>query len=295
MKLTINPLEPSPKTYSDLKREIRLAIHRGKERAEIAVQQEKVRTCWEIGRLIDAHVLQHKKRAGYAQSVLVKLAKDLALDRSELYFMLEFAQANPIVCPGRQLSWAHYKQLLSINSSKIRNRMTEKAEREGWSKRELSREIQNLGLGHQPVNLALKQEILTAQPGLVGYYKMIRAAKGPYQGELAVDLGFSNYFRPKKFSFKEGDIVEQVEGRLRKRKGGAESDRFTYEAYLIEVIDGDTDLGFVRKLIKGRLQGFLRASKDDVIDSVMGQIAKRCRILNPKYLLAESHQHLVDL
>ncbi len=239
---------PAPKTYADLRREVRLAIRRGKEHAAVAVEQEKVRTSWEIGKLIDAHVLQHKERAGYAQFVLVKLAKDLGTSRTELYYMLEFARTHPIVRSSGQLTWAHYKRLLAINNDEKRQKLALRAEKENWSSDQLRREIQKSRTTNklQDENFP---EILTAQPGVVGCYRIIQAAKGPYQGELAVDLGFSNYLRPAKLRFKEGDIVETYKGKLRKRKGGIDANLFTYEAYLIEVVDGDTfnaviDLGF---------------------------------------------------
>lgn len=78
---------------------------------------------------------------------------------------------------------------------------------------------------------------------------ILRAKEGPYKGELAIDLGFSNYFKPAKLRFNQGDIVETRKDKIKKRKDGTVSDLFTYEAYVFQVIDGDTftaviDLGF---------------------------------------------------
>jgi endonuclease YncB( thermonuclease family) len=251
---------PQVKTYEELRHAISQARAGSRLRVEQAVEKERVREAWEIGRLIDAHVLQHKERADYGMQVLERLAKDLAMDRSELYRMLEFYRTYPIVVPARQLSWSHYKALIAVNDPEKREVLAEKAEKEGWKRDRLREEIRNVTQNGN----AAPEEVLTAEPGKPGTYRVILAKAGPYAGKLAIDLGFSNYYLPPgTFSFKEGDIVElQTAGgrlqtadeRLQEKDSSAlrhpPSDLlYTYHAYVYKVLDGDTvnavvDLGF---------------------------------------------------
>ena len=239
-------------TYTELVKAVRVAMAGGRKRAEEAVERERVFTAWEIGKLIDEHVLQHKERADYAQYVLPKLAKDLATSRTELYYMLEFARTYPIVPHAGQLSWSDYRDLLVVNVPEKRKALTEQAEKENWSRDRLRKEVRNAtrnvsagGQAGEPSD----EKLSPAQPGKLGTYKIILAKAGPYAGKLALDLGFSNYYLPPgKFSFKEGDIISSPTSETRSQKGVAE-DLYTYEAFIYKVLDGDTvaavvDLGF---------------------------------------------------
>ncbi len=157
---TARPVE----TYDQLISAIRETMAESRERIEAAVEREKVREAWEIGKLIDEHVLYHQ-RAGYAEQVVARLAKDLGMGQSELYRMMQFARTYPIVAPGRKLSWAHYRQLIAVNEPEMRERLADRAEKEKWSKRDLHREIGRLS---RPETEAPPVEKLSAQPGEVG-------------------------------------------------------------------------------------------------------------------------------
>jgi len=102
-------------------------------------------------------------------------------------------------------------------------------------------------------------ETLKPSPlGQPGTYKIILAKTGPYEGELALDLGFSVYFRLSEVAedlseFKEGELVafEEKEIQLLGKPRGANSEDllYTYKARVVRVLDGDTleagvDLGF---------------------------------------------------
>src|SRR3989338_9351743 len=83
-------------TYDELVRAIREVRTASQKRIDQAINQEKVREAWETGKLIDTHVLQHKKRADYDKQVIVRLARDLGTSERELRYKLEFARAYPI-------------------------------------------------------------------------------------------------------------------------------------------------------------------------------------------------------
>ncbi len=111
---------PEVKTYEDLRQAISQARAESRVRVEKAAEQERVREAWEIGRLIDAHVLSHKERADYAEHVLTRLAGDLGMSERELYYSLRFYRAYPILTHASKLSWSDYRDLLSVDDSKKR-------------------------------------------------------------------------------------------------------------------------------------------------------------------------------
>ncbi|MFA5167768.1 MAG: DUF1016 N-terminal domain-containing protein [Candidatus Omnitrophota bacterium] len=244
---------PEVKTYEELRHAISQTRAISRVRVEKAVEQERVREAWEIGRLIDAHVLQHKERADYGKQVLLKLAKDLGMSDTELGYMLRFARAYPISQPAGKLSWSHYMELLSLNDVKEQNKIADMAEKEKWTRDQIREEVKKRKAAMHETPMPVKEIKLTAQPGKPWTYKIILAKTGPYAGELAIDLGFSNYVRLAEVvkdmgPFKEGDVLEfsDEEGKILKSK---EANLYTYEAWVTRVLDGDTveavvDLGF---------------------------------------------------
>lgn len=248
-EITVQAL-PKVETYEELRTAVREAKEASRARIEHAVRQEKVREAWEIGKLIDTHVLHHKERADYGQYVIRKLSEDLGMSRVELYHMLEFARSYPRVSPARQLSWSHYRELLSVNDIQKREELAERAEKENWDRGRLRSELRKWRQEHTRSRREVLDKPLTADPGKLGTYRIVKATVGPHKGRLAVDLGFSNYHIPhKKLKFEAGDIVSPVSGKLVELKDASSEDLFTYHAYLIQVVDGDTfhaliDLGF---------------------------------------------------
>lgn len=280
------PVAASVATYEELRQAIMKARAASTARVEAAVDQEKVREAWEIGKLIDTHVLQHKERAGYAEQVMPKLANDLGMDRSELYRMLEFYRAYPIVVPARQLSWSQYQALLAVNDSKERDALAAKAVQEKWNRDQTREEVKKIKVGNAKaeaekgtaspaesgVPVPLEEKLLPPPTiGKPGTYRIVKAKAGPEAGKAVLDLGFSNYYKTSKdLRFKDGAIIESTPPfarggsapadliRLSKR---TEADLYTYRAFVVRVLDGDTievvvDLGFgVRSTQVLRLRG----------------------------------------
>lgn len=250
---------PEVKTYDELRRAISAARSESRSRVQKIIEQERVREAWEIGRLIDTHVLQHKERADYGKKVLVRLAADLGMSRTELSYMLQFARAYPTFRPAENLSWAHYEVLLGVNDPVVREALAARVEKEGWGRDRLRQEVKALKIAS---NESEEPRELLPVPysGNPGTYKIILASSGPYAGELALDLGFSNYFRLSDVvadtaPFQESEILTFKEGTGEVRSLGpsqgtkAESPLFTYKAWVFRVLDGDTieaiiDLGF---------------------------------------------------
>ena len=261
---------PQVETYDELLVAIRGVRSESQARVEKAVDQEKVREAWETGKLIDEHVLQHKDRADYADQTIIRLARDLGTSETELRYMLQFVRTYPIHRPADELSWSHYESLMAVNDLDERKTLAEKAVKEKWTRDQVRAEVRKRKAARNETQAPEKEIPLTARPGKVGTYRMVKATAGPETGKVVIDLGFSNYYRTSKdLRFKEGDIIEAmppVAGasapsdmiRLSKR---TPEDLYTYRAWVVNVLDGDTlkaviDLGFgVRSVQTLRLRG----------------------------------------
>lgn len=264
----ISTATPAVVKYEELLTAIRQAKAESRKRVETLVQQEKVREVWKIGTLIDAHVLQHKQRANYDEQVIDRLAKDLESSPTEIRLMLRFARAYPIQPPAFELSWAHYRELLSLEEPKEREEIARLAVKEHWGRDRVRAEVRRRKAMKKPAERKEPaREILWATPGQSGTYRVVKAYYGDEPNQLVLDLGFSNYLsleadasrrwpqepsgaeRRGATAFKVGDIVQEKKGKLKKLKGLGEKDLFTYSASVIRVIDGDTfsaavELGF---------------------------------------------------
>ncbi|MFA7255386.1 MAG: DUF1016 N-terminal domain-containing protein [Candidatus Omnitrophota bacterium] len=253
---TSSPQATSVQSYDELVKAIRGAKAESQARVEKIVEQERVREAWEIGKLIDAHVLQHKERADYGKRILLKLSKDLGMSDTELGYMLQFARAYPISRPAGKLSWSEYESLLAVNDAKKRQTLVDKAEKENWSRDRLRSEVRNVT---QPGRSA-PVEVLTAKPGILHAYRVVA---GLEEGERVLDLGFSNYYKPvEKITFQPDDILEVVwGGEYKKLKDAGEDVLYTYKIEVLDIIDGDTikaviDLGFGFRTVQTlRLRG----------------------------------------
>lgn len=237
-------------TYEGLLQAIRETRAASEARIEAAVEQEKVREAWETGKLIDEHILLHKERANYGEQVLKRLSGDLGASETELGYIVQFFRTYPISPPAEKLSWAHYRELLSINDSKEREEVTKRAAKERWTRDQVREEVRRRRYQTQaPVKLP------KITPGPLNTYQIIRL-----KDRLKIDLGFGIYHDlPEKYAkkFKEGDIVRvdpSSQGPLsviarRPKADEAISSLFTYQATVTQVVDGDTfhaliDLGF---------------------------------------------------
>ncbi len=234
--------KPSVQTYEELLHAIRETRAASEARIEAAVEEEKVREAWETGKLINQHILLNEKRAQYGKRVLQRLSLDLVMSETELGYILQFARTYPISPPAEKLSWAHYRELLSINNPKERQEVTKQAVREGWNREQVRDEVRRLQ-GRNQESLMLPE----ITPGTPYTYSIIRL-----KDRLKIDLGFGIYLDlPEKDAkkFKEGDIVRVDPSSEALVSVIARPPLFTYNATVTQVVDGDTfhaliNLGF---------------------------------------------------
>lgn len=227
------------RSYDQLVHAIREVQHASETRIETAVEQEKVREAWETGKLIQEHILLNNDRAEYGEKVMIKLSQDLEISQSELSLMLQFARAYPNYAPGNNLSWSHYRSLLSLNDPAERESVAKKAEKENWNREQVRHEVQRRKTAVSSPNVPIEEPKLTeVKPGKIGVYPVLEI-----NGKKYYDLGFAIYSEVKDTPARDVKIPAGSPQTIR------DEELYTYNAQVTEIYDGDTfyariDLGF---------------------------------------------------
>ena len=125
-------------------------IREARQTAYRAVNFTMVLAYWNIGKLIVEDEL-HWERADYGKAVLRNLSQRLTkefgkgFDESNLRYMRLFYKTFPICDTLRHdLSWSHYRRLISVENSEARMWYMNEAADSVWSTRQLDRQISTL-------------------------------------------------------------------------------------------------------------------------------------------------------
>ncbi|MFD2938549.1 PDDEXK nuclease domain-containing protein [Flavobacterium notoginsengisoli] len=128
--------------------DIKAIIETSKERAIRAVDNERTTMYWSIGKRIFEEEQQGKERADYATYLIQYLAKELqphygtGFSYRQLNWYRKFYRTFPIVSALRtQLSWTHYKLLLSIDNEEKREFYIAESVKNNWTSRQMERQI----------------------------------------------------------------------------------------------------------------------------------------------------------
>jgi len=130
---------------------IRLTILEAKQKVIATVNVAMLETYWQIGQYIVEEEQQGKHKAEYGKDLLGVLSQHLTeefgkgYDKSNLSNMRKFYKTFPILDTVRQeLSWSHYRTLLSIENEKAREFYIQETITNGWSTRALDRQVKSL-------------------------------------------------------------------------------------------------------------------------------------------------------
>ena len=125
-------------------------VREARQTAYRAVNFAMVAAYWNIGKLIVEDEL-HWERADYGKTVLKNLSERLTkefgkgFDERELRKMCQFYRCFEIRDTLRpELSWSHYRRLISVEDEKARNWYMNEAADAVWSTRQLDRQISTL-------------------------------------------------------------------------------------------------------------------------------------------------------
>ncbi len=115
------------------------------------VNSTMVQAYWQIGRIIVEHEQDGNMRADYGKSILQKLSAHLTEDFGKGFsvrtlqqmkkFYVMFPNTNAL---RSQLTWTHYRLLLSVEDDRARQWYMDEAISAAWSSRQLERQISTL-------------------------------------------------------------------------------------------------------------------------------------------------------
>ncbi len=213
---------------------------------------------WRVGSFIHEHILEHKGRADYGRFLLERLAEDVDRDVSTLRRALKFYRLYPIRAARPELSWEHYRRLITVEDEDKRKFFEQQAAKKEWDTRQLKEAIRLDKLkieepqGKPAQASAYKLPVTRSR--LFTYQILEPNYIHPVEEHLVIDLGFKFLIHAeiKGIRLKAGEIIESVkEGGVYsfKHSDAAKKELYTYQALVERVIDADTiwlniDLGF---------------------------------------------------
>ena len=137
--------------YEDIYSEIKETLLLSRNQAYSAVNFAMVQAYWQIGRIIVEHEQNGNARADYGKAVLQELSSRLTKDFGKGFsvrtlqqmkkFYVMFPNTNAL---RSQLTWTHYRLLLSVENEQARQWYMDEAIASAWSSRQLERQISTL-------------------------------------------------------------------------------------------------------------------------------------------------------
>jgi predicted nuclease of restriction endonuclease-like (RecB) superfamily len=128
--------------------EIQAIIATARDRAIRSVDTERVLMYWRIGKVIFEEDQHGKERAGYGVFLIKSLSESLqpqfgsGFSVRQLETCRQFFRTFPIAHALRaQLSWTHYKKLISIDSQDKREFYIAETTKNNWTARQLERQV----------------------------------------------------------------------------------------------------------------------------------------------------------
>ena len=279
--------------YRKLLSDIAHVYERARGHSICALNEIAVRAHWQIGKNIVEVEQRHGIRAEYGARLLERLSDDLTqkygkgFSISNLQYMRKFYQQYQIQHARVELSWTHYRTLLSIEDKTKRALLEKKVIKEKLTSRALEAIVKKEhtnAAGKRTYHRVPKRIRLPMQRGVLFTYRVFHSNYiYSTRGHVLIDCGF-NIFRevPVKTGarFRHGDVVvvaRATKGYRLKKSTVKKSALYTYVAYVERIVDGDTilvnvDCGFgcwTRQRIR------LRSINAPEISTDAGRAAKR--------------------
>ena len=137
--------------YEDIYSAIKETLLSSRHQAYTAVNFAMVQAYWQIGRIIVEHEQEGSLRSGYGKSVLQELSNRLTEEFGKGFsvrtlqqmkkFYVTFPNTNAL---RSQLTWTHYRLLLSVENEQARQWYMDEAVASAWSSRQLERQISTM-------------------------------------------------------------------------------------------------------------------------------------------------------
>lgn len=128
--------------------QIQSIIDNARDRAIRSVDTERVLMCWQIGKVIFEEEQAGKERAQYGKYLIKSISETFqpqlgsGFSVRQLERYRQFYRMFPIASALRsQLSWTHYKNLISIDHQDKREFYIAEATKNNWTARQMERQI----------------------------------------------------------------------------------------------------------------------------------------------------------
>lgn len=151
LAMAMNEIEKIPTSIEGLYADIRTILAAARKQAYHAINFTMVEGYWMIGKTIVEYEQHGETRAAYGKGVLKELAARLTVefgkgfDERELRKMRQIYLTFPIRDTLRpELTWSHYRRLISVENEKARLWYMNEAANGAWSTRQLDRQISTL-------------------------------------------------------------------------------------------------------------------------------------------------------
>src|SRR3989344_7224223 len=202
------------KAYEQLIADIGVLLEEARKKVYAHINQDLVKTYWELGRRIVEYEQKGEERAEYGEKILDELSADLTskygkgFSAYNLRKMRSFYLAFPkwaTVSP--KLGWSHYRLILRLEEKLARQFYLQETEKENWSVRELDRQINSALFERIVLSKDKKAVLKLAQQGQI-IEQPDDLIKDPYVLEF---LGLEEL--PK---YTEADLEEKIITNLQK-------------------------------------------------------------------------------
>ncbi|MCC6500255.1 MAG: DUF1016 family protein [Anaerolineales bacterium] len=142
-------IAPNPNFFE----EVRGILAQARQKAYAAVNVAMVEAYWQIGRRIVEEEQSGKERADYGAALIKELSKQLTSEFGKGFavanlwnfrqFFLTFPDEK-LYALRRELSWTHYRLIMRVENQAAREYYIHEAADQGWSTRQLERNINTL-------------------------------------------------------------------------------------------------------------------------------------------------------
>ena len=181
---------------------------------EFFVKNRVAKGYWNVGKYIDEHLLENKDKPEYATGFYERLAEDVGRERTTLQLSVRFYRAYPIRGIPHELTWEHYRNLLTVKDGKERKILEEKVIRGNWNSTKLREYLSAKRKLAAPAKDDEPVARLTFTRGKLHTCQIVPANKTlVHRGPLALDMGFREQYEIPKGAprLKEDDTVELVD------------------------------------------------------------------------------------
>ena len=133
-------------------RDIRKLLEQARQKTYATVHFIMVETYWQLGRRIVEEEQQGKERADYGAFLIRELSRSLSSELGKGFalanlknfrqFYLTFPDFEKSYTLRSQLTWSHYRLIMRVDEPEARDFYLREAAGQGWSTRQLERNIQ---------------------------------------------------------------------------------------------------------------------------------------------------------